>query len=230
MNYKEEIEKLKKERSSCYSPEDFKKEFDSLLQKLPKFNEYVMFVGRKLYVSDTFTNKINRELLIQDIRERKYRNIIFPSRSYGCLTFWVPVSLMFCRYGLLRDRISIECDYECYEFPTNLEELWDIEDSLETLAINKEFKLKDYNNFSDKISTLEGIIISEHYAELKRKREEKKRIEREKREKLERQEKERMQKKKDRETLLALISALSDKDFEKIIIPEYLKRLKSKLI
>lgn len=230
MDYKKEMEELKEKRSLCYSPEDFQKEFDAILQKLPKFNEYVMFVGRTLYVSDTFTSKFNRELLIQDIREEKYRNKIFPSRSYGRLTFWAPVSLMISRYELPRHRISIECDYEYYEFPTNLEELWDIEDSLETLVFNKKSKLKDYNNISSKISTIEGIIKSEHYAELKRKREEKKRIEREKREKLEKQEQERIQKKKDRETLLALMSALSDKEFEKIVIPEYLKRLKNKLM
>lgn len=230
MDYKKEIEELKEKRSLCYSPEDFKKEFDTLLQKLPKFNEYIMFVGRTLYVSDTFTSKLNRKTLIQDIQERKYRNVIFPSRSYGCLTFWVPVSLMICRYGLPRNRISIERKYEYYEFPTNLEELWSIEDSLETLAINKKFKLENYNDLSDKISTLESIIKSEHYAELKRKREEKKRIEKEKREKLEKQEREQMQKKKDRETLLTLMSALSDKDFEKIVISEYTKRLSKKLI
>lgn len=230
MNYADQIEDLKKERQNCYGPDDFDNEFNALLQTLPTFNEYVMFVGRTLYVSDLFSSKINRALLIKDIQEESYRKIIFPSVAHGRLTFWIPVNLMFNRYGLPRDKVSIECEYEFYEFPDNIENLWDIEDALETLANSKEHKLRDFSRFTAQIKTLEDIIKSEHYAELKRKREEKKRAEREKREALERAEKERAKKIEDRKTLLALMSALSDKEFEKIVISEYLKRLKKKLI
>lgn len=228
--YTDQIESLKKKRQDCYGPDNFRKEFDALLQTLPVFNEYVMFAGRTLYVSDLLSNKINRALLIKDIQEESYRKIIFPSRAYGRLTFWIPVSLMFSRYGLSRSKISIECEYEFYEFPNNIESLWDIEDALEALANSKEYKLRDFSRLTSEIKTLEDIIKSEHYAELKRKREEKKRKEREKRETLERIEQERAKRIEDRKTLLTLLEALSDKEFERVVVPEYIKRLKEKLI
>ena len=226
----EELKKKKKELerklSSVYGPNQFDRDFRDILDELPKINESVIFIDRCLYITDTYTSRFDRQAFIGEILNPKssLRKICFPSKAYERLVFWVPIHIMF-RYNLSHI-YKFEGEFESYKFPDNLDELWKIEDRLEEFAISKPIKLREYTAIKEEIALindkLKEIYYQKNLATRAKRKEEKLAKEKAIKDEISKVAKEN----KEKFMLIAALEHLTDIEFEKIVIPEYTKRLK----
>lgn len=230
----EELKKKKKELenklSSVYGPHQFDRDFKDILDELPKINESAIFIDRCLYITDTYTFKFDRQAFINEILKpnSSLRKLCFPSKSYDRLAFWVPIHIMF-RYNLSHV-YKFEGEFESYKFPDNIDELWKIEDRLENFANSKPIKLREYTAIEEELALindkLKEIYYQKNLATRAKRKEEKLAKEKAIKDEIVKVAK----KNKEKLLLISMLEHLTDVEFEKIVVPEYLKRLKSKLI
>lgn len=226
----EELKKKKKELerklSLVYGPHQFDRDFREILDELPKINESVIFIDRCLYITDTYTSKFDRQAFINEILKpnSSLRRICFPSKSYNRLVFWVPIHIMF-RYNLSHI-YKFEGEFESYKFPDNLDKLWRIEDRLEDFANSKPIKLREYTTIEEELALINDKLKEIYYQKnlaTRAKRKEEKLA----KEKAIKDEVTKVAKKnKEKLLLISMLEHLTDVEFEKIVVPEYIKRLK----